>query len=1051
MRITCPACGSQSPASAEKRDGYVTCIGCGKRIHWAVEADDALRLVKIEDDIGFEMPVIAQSVKPVRRSTGAPDPRLMLLVVIAAVLTGALIVVLAVVVGKATLPAASPEAVSAPNTPATEPAWDRAHRTDLLAMKDRAESMAIAGQWKEAYDTYRQIISDAADHDIADPVVVQVVAGARIGEDRVLARLMPASQPAVPMSAGAWGVFPTTAPGFASATTEASADRLSAAPLIAPVTQPTTYPLVQLDPAELTADNAPPLGGPNPPPLNLHAYTLPDTVTDAAIGAAITRGVAFLKGQFHNGEVTTQIPVPIPVIPQVQVQQKPRPTNLDHPSDLGDLPPPATPIVPGPALSAPWESAYSLPGADALCVYALLHAGQAMDQKILGPQDPFTDQILTVLKQYNMVFTYHRSLRAAALSVFARVQDNPSLEEDVRWLLLAGKNGSYTYTIPTADNDGQWDNSNSQYGLLGVWSGAMAGFSIPRNYWAGVEQHWNSCANPDGTFGYTMGTSSTTMTCAGVASLMVARDYLDTSDITAKDGDRPSLSPAIDNALSWLDAGDNCLSDWNNMAGAGYALYGLERVGLASGFKFFGAHDWYSELARRLVNEQHLDGSWGSNPPVNGALSPQTLVDTAYALLFLSRGRHPVLYNKLRYEGDWNNRAHDVSHLARWASHELERPLNWQVVNLRRNWFDWMDAPVLYIAGDKKPNLSPQDYASLRAFADGGGLIFTHADGGSPEFTRWVVQLCRTIFPNYVLMQVPREHAVYSTVYNLKDPPPLLSISNGSRLLLIHSPTDLAGGWQLDWSDEKKSAFQLGVNLFVYAAGKGNLKNRLVSSFIPADPDRPDGTRQIARLQYAGEWDPEPYAWARFRRYFQWETHQAVEPITVQLKDLTPNLTPLAALTGTVRHDFTPAEQQAAKGYVQAGGILLIDACGGQEDFVKCIETSLLPQAFAGILPQPISASHPLLLASRAHADDLTHFRLRGFAIENSGKKSPIESIPFGKGWVIFSRLDLTTGLLGTQSWGIRGFDPAYAQALVKNAVLWAESALAGYRKPMIR
>ena len=66
--------------------------------------------------------------------------------------------------------------------------------------------------------------------------------------------------------------------------------------------------------------------------------------------------------------------------------------------------------------------------------------------------------------------------------------------------------------------------------------------------------------------------------------------------------------------------------------------------------------------------------------------------------------------------------------------------------------------------------------------------------------------------------------------------------------------------------------------------------------------------------------------------------------------------------------------------------------------------------------------------------------RCEASPIKTSGKDLPIETIACGKGWVIFSRLDLTTGLLGTQSWGILGFDPAYSQALVKNAVLWAEA-----------
>jgi hypothetical protein len=639
-----------------------------------------------------------------------------------------------------------------------------------------------------------------------------------------------------------------------------------------------------------------------------------------------------------------------------------------------------------------------------------------------------------------MPFTYHRSLRAAALAVFNRTEDNAALEEDVRWLQAASSKGAYTYTMPNP-LDPRWDNSNSQYGLLGVWSGAQAGMAIANSYWAQVEQHWLGCGS-NGTWGYSEGGGgSLTMTCAGIASLLVARDYLDAADNFGAHANQPSSSPAIDAGLNWLDTGDNCMSQLpaGGAGGPGYGLYGLERVGLASGFKYFGKHDWYAELAKRLVSEQHFNGSWGGSDSLRSGQA-QMLIDTSYALLFLARGRHPILYNKLRYDGDWNNRPHDVAHLANYAAHQLERPLNWQVVNLRRNWFDWMDCPVLYIAGDKAPDFSEADYKAILDFADGGGTIFTHADGGSPEFNKWVAATVRKIFPKYELMQVARDHPLYSVVYQLKNPVPLLSVSNGSRLLLIHSPTDLSGGWQLNWSDEKKPAFQMGVNIFVYAAGKTNLKNRLASSYIPADPDRPDSARPIAILRYPGEWEPEPYAWTRFSRYFQWETHQAIEPITVDMKLLKPGSVPMAVLTGTVRHDFTEAENAAVSAYVQAGGVLIIDACGGQADFTKCVEATLLPNAFAGATVMPIAPNHPLLVASRGGANDLSKPMLRGYANENGGKNFPLEALPYGNGWVIFSRLDLTTGLLGTQSWGILGFDSAYAQALMKNAVLWAEA-----------
>ncbi len=1035
MRITCPACGLNMELEADAAWGVLNCADCGKRIRFGEQPAE-----RGEDDIGFDfdvsLPATSESVQPktVRRQR---EWRKAIIAGAVGAMAMAMLAVLVIVLQRAMVPVTAASAVP----------WDQAHRAELLNLKTSADSLAKQGKWQESYDGYQKILSLVGDHPVTDPVAVAMVQAVGPGQDRAVAAMTamvanramvapaasanvepkPATRPvvvaiAVPFFPSSQAVVPQTQPVVAvarPATTQAAA-----------------MPVSQLDAAELGADTAPPLAGPPPPPPSLHAYTLPSAVTDEQIGEAINKAVKFLAGQFAGGQISLKMrgnpaAVVLPVKPPVPKDL----SDLDHSSDL-DPPPVAPSGQTTPRTVARWTSAYSLPGIDALCVYALLNAGRALDVPGLGPEDPLTEQILDQLKSYEMTYTYHRSLRAAALAVFARTQDNAALEDDVRWLVNANVHGGYTYVMP-GDGDQGYDNSNSQYGLLGVWSGAQAGISIPTTYWSEVESHWNGCAIGDGTWGYSEGAgSSLTMTCAGVASLLVARDYLDSAA-----GTRPAPSRSIDAGLAWLDAGDNSVNTLHNggMGGVGYGLYGLERVGLASGFKYFGKHDWYSELARTLVAEQNLNGSWG-DPGNGGIVSQTTLINTAYSLLFLARGRHPILFNKLRYDGPWNNYPHDVAHLARYAAHELERPLNWQVVNLRRNWFDWMDCPVLYIAGDKQPGFTDHDYAALRSFAEGGGTILTHADGGSAAFNKWVEALVRKIFPRYELMQVPRDHPLYSTVYQIKDPPPLLAVSNGSRLLLIHSPTDIAGGWQLNWTDEKKPAFQMGINLFVYAAGKGNLKNRLASSYIPEDPEHAESTRPIARLQYAGEWDPEPYAYKRFCRYFQWETRQAIQPVTVQMKSLQPNSQPLAVLTGTVAHDFTDAETTAASAYVSAGGVLMIDACGGRPDFAKSVEETLLAKAFAGTTPVAIADNHPLLVPSRAHADDLTKPMLRAFAAENGGKDFPIEVIACGKGWVIFSRLDLTTGLLGTQSWGILGYSSAYAQALMKNAVLWAEA-----------
>jgi hypothetical protein len=166
------------------------------------------------------------------------------------------------------------------------------------------------------------------------------------------------------------------------------------------------------------------------------------------------------------------------------------------------------------------------------------------------------------------------------------------------------------------------------------------------------------------------------MTAAGIATLFITQDYLNMgkgADCTGNIRD-----PAIDKAFKWMI--DN-LKDLEGRR-THYTLYGIERIGVASGYKYFGTLDWYDDGADYLVKSQGANGSWGTG-----------VSDTCFAILFLVRGRAPVVMNKLEYDvdaagdkpklGNWNQRPRDCANLVRWMGQQLERDLNWQIVNLR--------------------------------------------------------------------------------------------------------------------------------------------------------------------------------------------------------------------------------------------------------------------------------------------------------------------------------------------------------------------------------
>jgi hypothetical protein len=598
-----------------------------------------------------------------------------------------------------------------------------------------------------------------------------------------------------------------------------------------------------------------------------------------------------------------------------------------------------------------------------------------------------------------------------------------------------------------------WDNSNSQYGLLGVWAASEVGVEVPRAYWEAVQNHWESCQFKSGEWGYQPQDRDArfAMTCGGIASLWVTYDELVAPKHRGQVGRQP-MSDRLTKGMTWLETEDNSVRTPTAATFyPGYDLYVLERVGLASGFKYFGAHNWYKELTARCLSAQLDNGAWGWPDG-----RPDGLIETAYQVLFLSHGRHPIFINKLRFDkgqgttvggkpltGYWTNRPRDIANLARYASRELERPFNWQVVDLEREWHDWLDCPVLYIASHEPPSFRDSDYEKLRQYAEAGGLIFTHADAGAPNFNRWVLEeLIPKVFPGRKAEIVPETDPIYSLNYDIKRPrPQLYAVSNGARMMLVHSPTDLATIWQQRGETTQSGAFKIGVHLFLYAAGKTDFRNRIDSPYVPPAPKGEHGSIAVARVKYDGEWDPEPGAWRRFANLYAWENDANVSVTPLALADLDVEKTPVAHMTGTTAVAFTDADAKALRKFVQAGGMFLVDPCGGSKAFDHSV-TKLLDKAFPDQAPRKVPKTDVLMTGGQKGLPPL-ELRLRRYDLDKLKMTTPpLEMITLANGVVVISHVDITTGLLGTNTLTVVGYEPAYAQAITWNLLGWTRSQL---------
>jgi hypothetical protein len=503
---------------------------------------------------------------------------------------------------------------------------------------------------------------------------------------------------------------------------------------------------------------------------------------------------------------------------------------------------------------APGANPRDLGGRTALCAYALLAAGENYQAERMAAT-------LDWLSRTELKSVYARSFRAMAMSLVPLAKSGHTLRDDVQWLIAAARpDGAYDYT-PFQGGTDAWDNSNSQTALLAVWSAAERGIDVPAEYWRREERHWLACQTGEGGWSYTTAQRPAygSMSAAGLASLFICHDAVHHDEYVRVQAD--TSYPPIERGLAWL--GKNFSSQENPGKGPQYFhyyLFAIERVALASGYKYLGRRDWFGEGAAELLRTQGPDGGWGN------------LEDTSLALLFLARGRLPIVFSKLRYEGAWNARPRDLAHLTRWVENNFETPVRWQVLDVSVPESEWLEAPVLYISGAAVPKFSPADIAKLRAYALSGGLILSEAAGNSPAFNLAMQDLYAKIFPEWPLAPVAADHTVFSSQIGLDRPMKLMGVSNGIRLLAVHSQADLSKTWQANETAGREDAFRLAANVYFYATDAELLRRHGPAISAAAGPVLdPRRTIEVALLTGAGLTNPEPMAYERLADRMQRE------------------------------------------------------------------------------------------------------------------------------------------------------------------------------------
>ena len=156
--------------------------------------------------------------------------------------------------------------------------------------------------------------------------------------------------------------------------------------------------------------------------------------------------------------------------------------------------------------------------------------------------------------------------------------------------------------------------------------------------------------------------------------------------------------------------------------------------------------------------------------------------------------------------------------------------------------------------------------------------------------------------------------------------------------------------------------------------------------------------------------------------------------------DLDAKKFPLAHLTGTARVTFTEDQIAGLKKYVDAGGLLFIDAAGGSAEFAASCED--LVKKISDKPLESLPADHPLLAGSMPDGVKIDKVEMRKYATLKLQRRVTTPQmqalIVDGRVRILYSPWDICTGFLGTSTWGVTGYAPASAEAMGRNVILYA-------------
>lgn len=329
---------------------------------------------------------------------------------------------------------------------------------------------------------------------------------------------------------------------------------------------------------------------------------------------------------------------------------------------------------------------------------------------------------------------------------------------------------------------------------------------------------------------------------------------------------------------------------------------------------------------------------------------------------------------------DWMTDPADVDSLLKWLNERLGIQYRAVEGDFAHFSYDPREIPAILLAGHQSFHLDDDVWQQLARYVLDGGTIIADACCGWPDFNEAFREQMANFLPGKPLRQLEPDDPIFASYYRIGDftyqkadgsqyvdRPNLEGIYVGCRLAVLYSPADLTCGW--DGHDHPRGlrvvidqARQVGANYITYLLGSFQLGRFLSTTKVYHQQDEASRDAFVmGQIVHDGDWDPDPSAVHNLLRTARESStiHVKFKREDVRLSEPEALAHPLLYMTGHHDFHFSDLEAERLRGYLQAGGLLLSDACCGRLSYDAAFRREL-QRVLPGEQLETLPADHPV-------------------------------------------------------------------------------------------